>query len=90
MGHRPLNCQNDDTPHVFPSQLAEVERLEAARQQLLDAARGYMDMVVEERDNNERLRAAGNAFTEWWHFGDIENLDEFIEAVLAWQEARRG
>jgi pantothenate kinase-related protein Tda10 len=27
MGHRPLNCQNDDTPHVFPSQEAEIERL---------------------------------------------------------------
>lgn len=21
MGHRPLNCNNDNTPHVFPSQL---------------------------------------------------------------------
>lgn len=21
MGHPPLNCQNDDTPHVFPSQI---------------------------------------------------------------------
>ena len=36
---------------------AENERLETARKQLLDAARGYMDMVVEERNNNERLRA---------------------------------
>ena len=27
MGHRPLNCMNDDTPHVFPSQQAEIERL---------------------------------------------------------------
>ena len=26
MGHQPLNCNNDDTPHVFPSQLAEIER----------------------------------------------------------------
>ena len=30
MGHQPLNCQNNDTPHVFPSQLDEVERLRAA------------------------------------------------------------
>lgn len=30
MGHRPLNCMNDDTPHVFPSQQAEIERLRAA------------------------------------------------------------
>lgn len=30
MGHQPLNCNNDDTPHVFPSQLAEVERLRDA------------------------------------------------------------
>jgi hypothetical protein len=21
MGHSPLNCNNDDTPHIFPSQL---------------------------------------------------------------------
>lgn len=25
MGRRPLNCQNDDTPHVFPSQLDAAE-----------------------------------------------------------------
>jgi hypothetical protein len=23
MGHMPLNCQNDDSPHVFPSQQVE-------------------------------------------------------------------
>lgn len=23
MGHAPLNCNNDDTPHIFPSQLME-------------------------------------------------------------------
>lgn len=23
MGHRPLNCNNDNTPHVFPSQLPQ-------------------------------------------------------------------
>jgi len=30
MGMRPLNCMNDDTPHVFPSQEAEIERLRKA------------------------------------------------------------
>lgn len=25
MGRPPLNCQNDDTPHVFPSQLPDLE-----------------------------------------------------------------
>jgi len=30
MGHQPLNCNNNDTPHVFPSQLAERDRLRAA------------------------------------------------------------
>lgn len=30
MGHRPLNCMNDDTPHRFPSQQDEIERLRAA------------------------------------------------------------
>ena len=29
MGHQPLNCMNDDTPHRFPSQEAEIERLRA-------------------------------------------------------------
>lgn len=23
MGHAPLNCNNDDTPHIFPSQMRE-------------------------------------------------------------------
>lgn len=23
MGHAPLNCNNDDTPHIFPSQMLE-------------------------------------------------------------------
>jgi len=27
MGHRALNCQNDNTPHVFPSQLDFLERI---------------------------------------------------------------
>ena len=30
MGHSPLNCNNDDTPHYFPSQQVEVERLRVA------------------------------------------------------------
>jgi hypothetical protein len=38
MGHRPLNCQNDDTPHVFPSQQAEIERLRAAGDRLHKAS----------------------------------------------------
>jgi len=29
MGQIPLNCQNDDTPHLFPSQQAKIERLRA-------------------------------------------------------------
>lgn len=34
MGHRPLNCMNDDTPHRFPSQQDEIGRL---RQAIWDA-----------------------------------------------------
>lgn len=30
MGDRPLNCINNDTPHMFPSQQDEIERLRAA------------------------------------------------------------
>lgn len=29
MGHTALNCMNDDTPHVFPSQQARIDHLEA-------------------------------------------------------------
>jgi hypothetical protein len=36
MGHRPLNCMNDDTPHVFPSQQAEIERLRENNEYLHD------------------------------------------------------
>jgi hypothetical protein len=42
MGHRALNCMNDDTPHVFPSQRAEIERLRAAHG-LLDAINALPD-----------------------------------------------
>lgn len=28
MGDRPLNCQNDDTPHVFPSQQDTIRQLQ--------------------------------------------------------------
>ena len=37
MGHMPLNCQNDNTPHVFPSQgeaATEIERLQAENARL--------------------------------------------------------
>ena len=30
MGHSPLNCNNDNTPHVFPSQLMMSEELQRA------------------------------------------------------------
>lgn len=40
MGNRPLNCLNDDTPHVFPSQQAEIKRLRAAGDKL---AQGVLD-----------------------------------------------
>ncbi len=46
---------------LYSNAADEIERLEAARQQLLNAARGYMDMVCEERDKNERLRAERGA-----------------------------
>ena len=38
MGHRPLNCMNDNTPHRFPSQEAEIKRLHAAGDEMADAA----------------------------------------------------
>ena len=34
--HLPRNCQNDDTPHRFPSQAAEIERLRAENHRLHD------------------------------------------------------
>lgn len=40
MGHRPLNCNNDNTPHIFPSQLDPavadvIAELEPYRSQVL-------------------------------------------------------
>lgn len=36
MGGRPLNCVNDDSPHRFPSQIAETEQLRAALADRID------------------------------------------------------
>lgn len=44
MGHQPLNCMNDDTPHRFPSQEAEIERL---REQV-QGAEDVIAMLLEE------------------------------------------
>lgn len=82
----------------------EVERLEAARQQLLNAARGYMDMVCEERDNNERLRAGtlpepcrvqmtGRRFDDWCercgHMLVVHTKDTGCSICVAAKEVRR-
>jgi hypothetical protein len=51
MGHRPLNCMNDDTPHVFPSQQAEVERLTQLHERIAasdDVAQAYQQVYFED------------------------------------------
>ena len=56
MGSPPLNCQNDDTPHVFPSQQSLVEQFEAAQEAIRRIAddvhlvlKNYYSRRVEER-----------------------------------------
>jgi hypothetical protein len=44
MGSPPLNCQNDDTPHRFPSQDAALDVLE-------DALRDYAPWVLQEMES---------------------------------------
>jgi hypothetical protein len=63
MGHRPLNCMNDDTPHVFPSQQAEIERLRALADQLaseLKDATEYADWLV-----FDHLKQANEVLAAW-------------------------
>jgi hypothetical protein len=54
MGHRPLNCMNDDTPHVFPSQQTEIDQLRGWHSEMFQYAA--------DRDAEiERLRAEVDA-----------------------------
>ena len=64
---------------------SEIEWLETVRKQLLDAARGYMDMVVGERNKNERLRAAGDRLAEFAGDNPWAHID-----IATWQEVRHG
>jgi hypothetical protein len=57
MGHRPLNCQNNDTPHVFPSQEAEIERL-------CDSLLQMKALLSEERDKVSALQSMLTAYEE--------------------------
>jgi len=66
MGHFPLNCMNDDTPHVFPSQLSEAataaDEIERLRDQLWAARTGKALLQLEEANAEiERLQAENNA-----------------------------
>jgi hypothetical protein len=54
MGHIPLNCQNNDTPHVFPSQQAEIERLRTA----LEVAANHMSMTGAPQTTIDAIRNA--------------------------------
>ena len=79
MGQIPLNCQNNDTPHVFPSQHAEIERLRAER----DAERALADRLARSLldgafRSNRYYRMHGPSWVE------------VHGALDAYEEARRG
>ncbi len=77
MGHRPLNCMNDDTPHVFPSQQTEIERLRDWHSEMFQYAA--------DRDAEiERLRAEVERLTD-----ELQQVANEI-ALAESQEARRG
>jgi len=44
--------------------------------------------LLSARQEIVRLRAAGDAMAEW-AFGDADDLRKLVDAVDAWQEARR-
>jgi len=83
------NCWQNHRGCALMAAAAEIERLEAARKQLLNAARGYMDMVCEERDNNERLKAERDAERDTMRT-EIDRLraagDALAEVVAWWGE----
>lgn len=70
MGQRQLNCQNDDTPHVFPSQLRLEEQLqsEIALKDGLEAEAARLSEQLEA--TQEALREAADA-NPWTHAQDI-------------------
>ena len=88
MGHQPLNCNNDDTPHVFPSQLAEIDRLEGQRKLRADIAK----LMKEERDAERSLAsqlAVALAAQGSASFDEDTNLRIKRLALDAFKEARR-
>ena len=62
MGHRALNCMNDDTPHVFPSQARTPsftdDEMEAIRRFMFNELVPQSWRTIDER--NDRLRARLN------------------------------
>ncbi len=94
MGHRPLNCMNDDTPHVFPSQQTEIERLRDWHSEMFQYAA--------DRDAEiERLRALTDQLVHLlphFHLSQrcqppqgvaLEDWCTECHAVAAYREARR-
>jgi hypothetical protein len=76
MGHRALNCMNDDTPHVFPSQQAEVERLTDELQQVAN------EIALAE---SQEARCASTTGAERYFAARLANP----EYRQAYEEARR-
>ena len=83
MGHRPLNCMNDDTPHVFPSQLSEaadkIERLRAAGDALVTVMQAGSD-------------AGWDAAIDAWQEADVtdDNAQLYQNRHSSAEEADRG
>jgi hypothetical protein len=77
MGHRALNCMNDDTPHVFPSQRAEIERLRAAGDALAASL----------------VRSEEQFYAHMFHDGVVtDEVREYVSnhhSLAAWKEISR-
>jgi hypothetical protein len=58
MGSPPLNCQNDDTPHVFPSQIALAERADTLERERDEARRNADGMARAPYGEFEAMREA--------------------------------
>ena len=87
MGDRPLNCTNNDMPHCFPSQQAEIERLRGEVAKLLDG----MEMAWLLIANGQNWDATDEVAHAKWNEAKFRWRDEFWHPALERNgEARRG
>jgi hypothetical protein len=86
MGHTALNCMNDDTPHMFPSQQARIDHLETQVEELtrMNLAWATRDHRPEAADRIGHLEAEVARLT-----GELDRTNERWLDLRVMLEAER-